>query len=290
MTWSMARSKTSLALIIASVVAFAITAAASCSPFNAGTTPAPVDGSTPSDPTDASTSGDAAQTSDGSVVDGATSTCPNGAPPLVDIIDSFQGPNPPYDAVTEVSGALSISTSTSGAPSVLGTAVPPATTNGGARAFIKHWWPVTVPPTSISVEFDMVATYTKMKLYAEGGCRIQLSGASTEKSTMTLIFGEGSLQLGGHHDNGSDNNWRGMPDLSNPFAATSRHVRMNVAVGTKASAASIAIGNTDQATGTFNTSFDITTVEVGCGIIYTDHSDQGMLSIEASNVHVVVCN
>lgn len=290
MTWSTARSKTSLTLVITSLTAFAIAAAASCSPFAAGTTPALVDGSTPSDPTDAMTSGDTTQTSDGSGVDGATSACPNGAPPLVDIIDSFQGPNPPYDAVTEVSGALSISTSTSGAPSVLGTAVPPSTTSGGARAFIKHWWPVSTPPTSIRVELDMVATYTKMKVYAEGGCRIQLTGTSTEKSTMTLIFGEGSLQLGGHHDNGSDNNWRGMPDLGPPFATTSRHVRMNVAIGTKASAASVAIDNASPATGSFNTSFDITTVEVGCGIIYTDHSDQGTLSIEASNVHVVMCN
>lgn len=288
MTWSPARSKTSLALVIASVAAFAIAAAASCSPFDAGTTPALVDGSTPSDPTDASTSGDSAQTSDGSVVDGATSACPNGATPLVDIIDSFQGPNPPYDSVTVVTGALSIDTAR-GAPRVIGTAVPPTTTGGGARAFIAHAWPATVPPTSISVELDMVASYTKMKVYAEGGCRIQLSGASNEKSTATLIFAEGSLQLGGHHDNGSDNNWRGMPELGNPFVPTPRHVRLNVAIGTKASAASVAIDNTSQATGTFNTSFPLTTFEVACGIIYTDHSDQGTLSIEASSVHVVAC-
>lgn len=259
----------------------AATAMISCSPFAA------------------ESSGGDAGPGDASVLPADASggqACGDGAAPLIKFGEPLKDTNLRLDTTVENNGAVAIVQSALGGAVLRAEATPPGGPGGGARALAKWSFPVRGVRTA-AVEYDFRASYGGVEVFAQGGCRLTLSGeGEANKASAMLEFGSDALLIGGRHPNAEGTGsvaFRGTVPLSKPsFGAADaamRHATFVFTLGTATATVSASIDRGSTVAQTFITAFTTDAIEVACGVVYADNSDEKKIVIEVANLSVVAC-
>lgn len=233
---------------------------------------------------------DGGATNDSGTIDAAnasTGTCPGGQGPLTTFQPDFTKPSPWAGDLptTTANGQL---TTVAGALRASGN-VPPIN-NGELKAFADWSWP-SPNAKHVSVTFDISIANANPTIYSTLGCRIGVEGDKLASGLTFEFLHDPLVHLVGQKPTGVEARLGFDPqfDIKTPFDGVTRHASLAVDIQQGLSDARGSIGGASVVTGQLPTPFALETISLQCGILYADEGTKASLSVDISNVSVLIC-